>query len=165
MNKHLGSNLLLSLATAALLYAVIVTPPGGIRWGMFVEEPSPLFRKAFYLISSYLWPAALAFLATSLFQLQFRIASTGATKRTVFAISVLASGAMLLALRAISFAPNSGPSYVTGMAAGYTVMSRLYAVRMKELLGHIRIPWPIWRGDRAAVEELDRMMRMRAAQK
>jgi hypothetical protein len=162
MKKNLGSNLLLVLASAALLYTVIANPPGGIRWGMIVEEPAPLLKKASYLASSYLWPALLAFLAISLFQLQFRVSASGATKRAVFAMSVFASGSMLLALRTLAFTPNSSPSYVTGMAAAYTVMSRLYAVRLKEVFRGVRIPWPIWRGNLAAVEELNRVMRSRA---
>lgn len=161
MTKNLGSNLLLALALSALLYAVIANPPGGVRWGMFAEEPSPVVTKIFYVVSSYLWPSILSFAAITMFQLQFRLTSSGATKRTVFSMCVLASGSMLLALRAISFSPNAGPSYVAGMAAGYTVMSRLYAVRMREVLRRVRVPWPIWRGDRAAVEEFDRVVRER----
>jgi hypothetical protein len=129
---------------------------------VFVDEPSPWPAKLRYLTEAYLSPAIISFCAISLFQLQFRLAASGAAKRTVFSVCVLASGAMLLGLRAISFVPNAAPSYVAGMAAGYTMMSRVYAVRMVEIVKGVRLPWPIWRGNRAAVEEFDRMLRKRS---
>lgn len=165
MKKHLAPNLLFALALGALIHALNQHPPGGARWMIFVEEESPLWAKLRYLCESYLWPAVLSFLAITFFQLQFRLASTGASKRTIFALCVFASGAMLLSLRTIAYLPNAAPSYVVGMSAGYTMMSRLYAVRARELFGKVRIPWPVWRGNLAAVAEMDRMVRERMSQR
>lgn len=164
MKQNLGSNLLFLLALGALIYALNAHPPGGARWIIFVEEESPLWAKFRYLCETYLWPAVLSFLAITFFQLQFRLASTGASKRTLFALCVFASGAMLLSLRTIAMLPNAAPSYVTGMSAGYTMMSRLYAVRMREIIRGVRIPWPVWRGNLKAVAEMDRMVRERMQQ-
>lgn len=165
MKKNLGSNLLLLFALAALGYAVFSSPPSSVPWIVFIDEASPWMLKATYLARTYLWPALLAFVAITLFQLQFRLAASGATKRAVFSLSVLASGAMLVVLRTIAMAQNSAPAYVVGMAAGYTVMSRLYAVRLRQLWPGVRIPWPTWRGNAAAVAEMDRMVRERHAQR
>ena len=165
MKKNLGSNLLFLLSLSALGYSVLASPPSNVPWIVFIDEASPWLAKASYLGRTYLWPALLAFGAITLLQLQFRLASSGATKRAVFSLCVLASGAMLMALRAISFAQNSAPAYVVGMAAGYTMMSRLYAIRLRELRPGVRIPWPTWRGNAAAVAEMDRMLRDRHARR
>jgi hypothetical protein len=165
MKNHLASNLLLIVSVAALGYSIFSSPPSNVPWMVFVDEPSPVLAKAAYLGRTYLWPAFLAFVAITLFQLQFRVAAGGATKRTVFGLCVLASGAMLLALRTISFAQNSAPAYVVGMAAGYTMMSRLYGVRVRELKFGLRLPWPTWRGNAVAVAEFDRMIRERHARR
>jgi hypothetical protein len=49
------------------------------------------------------------------------------------------------------------------MASGYTMMSRLYAITLREIARGLRIPWPVWRGNLAAVAELDRILRERQA--
>lgn len=162
MKNSLASNLLFATAIAALAYAVMTTPPGGVRWDAFVAEQASLFRKAVFLVDIYVWPAMISFCAISMFQLQFRISSGGANRRTVFAVCVAASGAMLFGLRTISMGASSSPSYIVGMALGYTMMSRLYAVRLRRVFNRVRIPWPIWRGDRQAVEEIHRAMQVRA---
>lgn len=161
MKKSLASNLLFAVALAALAYAVMTNPPGGVRWGAFVAEQTSLVRKAAFLANIYVWPALISFCAISLFQLQFRISSSGANRRTVFTVCVAASGAMLVGLRTISMGVSSSPSYIVGMALGYTMMSRLYAVRLRKVFNRVRIPWPIWRGDRQAVEEIHRAMQVR----
>jgi len=161
MKNNLGSSFLLMLALGALGYSIAENPPGGARWGMFVEEPVTLFRKFIFLAVTYVWPGVLSCFAVSLFQLQFRLASSGANKRTVFAVCVLASGLMLVSLRTIAFSPTSGPSYVAGMALGYTMMSRLYAIKMRRFFDRVNVPWPIWRGNVRAVQEMDQMVRTR----
>jgi hypothetical protein len=68
---------------------------------------------------------------------------------------------MLVSLRTISMNPRSGPSYVAGMALGYTVMARLYAIRMRLFLNRVRVPWPVWRGNLQAVQEIDQAATLR----
>ncbi len=139
---------------------MVANPPGGVRWGFFAEESATLAQKASYLFSAYALPGFLACFAIVMFQMQGRVASTGANKRTVFSLCVLASGAMLTAFRLIAYTPTSASSYVTGMALGYTLMSRLYAVRMRLFFGRMRLPWPVWRGNIAGVRQIDEMARM-----
>jgi hypothetical protein len=161
MKKNLGSSLLLALAFSALVFSIVDNPPGGVRWGVFAAEPASLPRKLTYLLAIYFWPGLLSCLAISLFQLQARLASSGANKRTVFSLCVLASGAMLLSLRMMAYSPNSGTAYVAGMALGYTMMGRLYAVRLRTFPRGIRLPWPVWRGNMDAVQQIDAMTRAR----
>jgi hypothetical protein len=164
MKKSLASNLFFAAAIGALAFAVLMSPPGGVRWGAFVADQASLLRKLIFLTSTYVWPALLSFSAISMFQLQFRLSSSGASGRVVFSVCVVASGAMLLGLRTISLGASSSPSYVLGMALGYTMMARLYAVRMRRVFNCVRIPWPVWRGDRSAVEEIHRVMQTRGMQ-
>jgi hypothetical protein len=161
MKNNLGSTLLFVLSLGGLVVAIAGNPPSGAPWAMFAADPATLVQKAAALVALYVWPGLLACLAISMFQLQFRLAASGANKRTVFAACVLASGAMLMSLRMVSFSPSAGPSYVAGMALGYTVMARLYAVRMRSLVGRVRIPWPVWRGDARSVCEIDQAMQAR----
>ncbi len=164
MKKSLASNLFFATTISVLAFAVIVNPPGGVRWEAFVADEASLLRKVNFLTSTYVWPAILSFCAISLFQLQSRLSSSGANARTVFSVCVAASGAMLLGLRTISVGASSSPSYVVGMALGYAMMSQLYAVRIRKVFNCVRIPWPIWRNDRCAVEEINRRMQARAMQ-
>lgn len=164
MKKNIASNLLFLAAVSALLFVVAANPPGGVRWGALFADQASLLRKLIFLANIYLWPAVLSFVAITLFQLQFRLASSGAQGRIVFAVCIVASGAMLLGLRTISTGASSMPSYVLGMASGYTMMSRLYAMRIRTFWGGVRVPWPVWRGDRTAVEEINRVMHTRAMQ-
>lgn len=164
MKKNLASNALFLAAAGALLFAMLMNPPGGVRWEAFFGEQASFVRKVSFLAGVYVWPAVLSFFAIVLFQLQFRLASSGVRGRVVFAVCVAASGAMLLGMRTISLSASSMPSYVLGMASGYTVMSRLYAMRLRTFFGKVRMPWPVWRGDRVAVEQINSAARMRAMQ-
>lgn len=164
MKKNIASNLLFLAAVSALVFAVVANPPGGVGWGALLADQASLLRKLIFLANTYLHPAVLSFVAITLFQLQFRLASSGTQGRIVFAVCVVASGAMLLGLRTISTGASSMPSYVLGMALGYTMMSRLYAMRLRTFFGSVRLPWPVWRGDRAAVEEINRAMHTRVMQ-
>jgi hypothetical protein len=157
MKKHF-STLLLCAALTALGYAMIAHPPSGVPWQMFIEEQTPLAAKLRYLAGAYVWPFIVSFVSIVLFQLQFRLSGSGANKRTVFAVCAIASAAMLEGVRTISYVSTAGPSYVAGMALGYTVMSRLYAIRMRTLYCEVRIPWPIWRGNAEQVAQLQRRM-------
>ncbi len=161
MKNNLSSSFLLFLALSALGIAFATNPPGGVRWGLLIEAPGGWFEKVMFLAGTYLLPAFLSFCAIVLFQLQFRLASSGTNKRIVFSVCVLASGAMLLGLRSISSNPSSGPPYVSGMALGYTVMARLYAIRLRNFFGRVRILWPVWRGNIRAVQEIDQMAKLR----
>jgi hypothetical protein len=162
MKKSVGSTLLLAAAIGAIGLSIVENPPGGVRWWAFVEDSSPWWQKVSYLINTYVLPGLLSCIAISAFQLQSRVAASGANKRIVFTICLLASGTMLTALRWMAFSPSTtATSYVAGMALGYTVMSRLYAVRMRLFFGRVRLPWPVWRGNVAAVREIDELARMR----
>lgn len=161
MKKNFGSNVLLAVAGGALGYGLAQSPPSGAPWRMFVEDPAGWLEKLWFLAVAYGWPAVLSFAAITAFQLQMRLGGSGANRRTVFAVCVLGSGAMVMGLRELSYSPEAAPSYVVGMALAYTVMSRLYAVRMRQVAGRVRVPWPVWRGDRAGVEQIDREVRAR----
>ncbi len=161
MKNSLGSSFLLVLALSALGLAIAENPPGGVRWGVFAAEQAPLITKIIFLFGVYVWPGFVSCFAISMFQLQARLAASGANKRTVFSVCVLASATMLSSLRTISMSPTSGIAYVAGMAMGYTVMSQLYAIRMRTFFGRVSVPWPIWRGNARAVQAIDEMARMR----
>ncbi len=164
MKNNLGSSLLFILALGGLAWSVAEHPPGGAPWTVFTTDPATTIRKAQFLLGEYGWPGLLACVAISLFQLQFRLAASGANKRCVFAFCVLASSTMLMSLKEMSFSPTAAPSYVAGMAAGYTLMSRLYAVRMRTVFGKVWVPWPVWRGNPRTVCEIDRTVRSRIQQ-
>lgn len=161
MKKNIGSTLLLLVALGGLAWSIYNTPPGGAPWSVFAGEPASVGRKISFLMATYLWPGFMACCAISIFQLQFRLAGSGANKRMVFAGCMLASGCMLLSLRTLALSPAAGPSYVAGMATGYTVMSRLYAVRMRAVWRGVRLPWPVWRGNAGAMREIDDAVRRR----
>lgn len=160
--KLSASTLLFAAALGAFAFAVLGNSPSGAPWAMFFDDPAAWTEKAAFLIRTFCRPAMLSFSAIVLLQLQFRLASSGANKRTVFSVCLFACGAMVTSLRALAFLPGSAPSYVLGMALGYTVMSRLYAVRLR-MLGPVRIPWPVWRGDLPGVQKLERRIRAEAA--
>jgi hypothetical protein len=161
MKKHPGSYLLAALAVCALTVAIHSNPPGGVRWGAFFEDPSHWTAKLTFLARLYLWPGMLGFVAIVLYQLQFRVMGSGNSAAT-FGIAVLATGAMLTVLRALAFQQSAVPFYVLGVALGYTVMGRVYAVRMRRIVGNIRCPWPIWRGDALGIAEVQRQIHERA---
>jgi hypothetical protein len=163
MKNHYGSYTLAALALGALAIAVHANPPGGVRWGAFFEDPSHWTAKATFLARIYLWPAAMSFGAIVLYQLQFRVMGGGGHTAATFGLAVLATGAMLSTLRALAFQQSGTPFYVLGVALGYTVMSRVYAIRMRFVLGQVRMPWPVWRGDAQGVAEVQRQMRAKAA--
>jgi hypothetical protein len=143
----------LSIALAVLSKSLMDNAPGGAGWPAFVADESPNFEKLLYLAGIYLWPLFLSFCAIALFQLQFRLSMGGAGAPAVFAVSVLGSSAMLSALRGLSAA--SAPSYILGMALGYTVAGRVYAVYLRAIWKRIRVPCIVWRGNTQAVREIN----------
>jgi len=161
MPKNLGSNVLFTLTIAGLGYTIATTPPSGAPWSIFFAEPATLLQKANFLAVAYVWPGLLSFSSIAFFQLQNRLTASGMNKRAVFSVCMLASGAMLMGLRAVAMNPTSGPSYVVGMALAYTAMSRLYAVRIRTFAQRVRLPWPVWRGNHSAVQEIDEMAKLR----
>lgn len=162
MKTNPGSYLLAALAVCALAIAIHSSPPGGVRWGAFFEDPSHWTEKLTFLARLYLWPGMMGFAAIVLYQLQFRMMGGGNSPAT-FGIAVFATGAMLLVLRALAFQQSAVPFYVLGVALGYTVMGRVYAVRMRLIAGRVRVPWPVWRGDAQAIAEVQRQMQEKAA--
>jgi hypothetical protein len=160
MKNNIGSYALASLGVASLAAAIYLNPPGGVRWGAFVEDPSHWTEKLIFLAKLYLWPAAMSFVAIVLYQLQFRMMGGGGHIGGTFGIAVLATGAMLATLRAVALQQSAIPFYVLGVALGYTMMSRVYAIRMKRT-GRVSVPWPVWRGDAQGVAEVQRQMQER----
>jgi hypothetical protein len=148
----------LAVACSILAVSVAGNPPGGLSWHSFFTEPASFLTKLTYLAGTYLRPAFLSFTAIILFQLQFRLTMSGASAAVVFAIGVTGSTSMLAGFRSLSAAPNSLPGYVFGMALAYTVMARLYAVRLRTVWGRIPVPWIVWRGNPGAVQQIDRRM-------
>ena len=157
MKRTLFSYCLLLSALAALAAAVIATPPGGLSWQYFFDEAASPAAKGSFLARVYLLPAIVSFLAITLFQLQFRLSTSGARREMVFSICLLASLATLLGLQRLSMAPNSAPAYALGMALGYMAMSRLYAVRMRKVWRDVAVPWIVWRGNLEAVRQMDHL--------
>jgi hypothetical protein len=78
--------------------------------------------------------------------------------RIIFVMCVAASAAMISGFATMAAHRGSEPLYVAGMALANTTMSRLYAMRLRTFFGRVQIPWPIWRGDREAVEHVNRRM-------
>jgi hypothetical protein len=150
-----------AIGAAVLAWMVSTNPPAGASWRLFADEPTDPWLKVEYLAGIYLVPAVFAMAGIIAFQLQFRVSMSGARPGTVFGIGVLGASAMLGGFRLLALAPNSLPGYVLGMAAGYTVMSRLYAIRMRRIWGRLRVPWVVWRGDRDQVREIDRLAAVR----
>jgi hypothetical protein len=160
MKFNFPANVLLALTLAALSCAIFATPPGNAPWSVFLNDPASTSAKLFFLIQNYAWPGVLAYLAILLFQLQFRLLSTGLSGRMVFVLCTWASAAMLAGFSEMASRRGSAPFYVVGMALANVTMSRLYAVRLR-VFGKIRIPWPIWRDNAAAVEAVNRQMLQR----
>ena len=149
---------LILAAVATWVAVVIAMPPGNLSWRLFFDDPAPVAEKVLFLARTYLWPAVLSFSAITLFQLQFRLStSSGASKRTVFSICLLASMSTLMGLQRLSLAPNSAPAYALGMALAYMATSRMYAVRMRKLW-RVSVPWVIWRGNPEAMRQMDRLV-------
>lgn len=144
-------------ALVTLGAAIVATPPANLSWQVFFEDPASLAVKAWFLVSTYLWPAILSFTAIVGLQLQFRLSSGGSGKCTVFSVCLVASLAMLVGLQRLSMSPSSAPAYALGMALGYMAMSRLYAVRVRRVWPGVAIPHIIWRGNSEAVRQMDRL--------
>ncbi|MEP7353037.1 MAG: hypothetical protein ABI824_07375 [Acidobacteriota bacterium] len=159
------STILAAFAVGLLAWTLAQHAPGGARWSLFVEDPAPVWIKSWFLWKTYLWPAVPSFIAIVLFQLQFRLAASGAGARTVFSICVIGCFVMLSSVRIVAFAPSATPGYVLGMALGYTTMGRVYAIQMRTIeiwAGKgVSIPSIVWRGNVAGIRELERNMRMR----
>jgi hypothetical protein len=154
MKNNSSSSLFFFASLVGLAWSIAATPPSGAPWAIFAADPATLYQKFSVLGGLYLWPAVVACFGIILVQLQFRLSSSGANRRTVFAACIFASGAMLMGLRTVAMSPPSGPAYVAGMALGYTLMARLYAVRLRKV-GPLQIPWPVWRGNAGAVRDID----------
>ena len=117
----------LALAMVAALIAFF--PPGPFSWRTFLYDPSTLAVKSFYLFKVYVVPALLSFFAVVCFRLQMGISMRGASWSSIFPFALVASGAMMVALRAMSGGVGGVPGYALGMAAGYTLTGRIYAIR------------------------------------
>jgi hypothetical protein len=129
-------------------------PPGRFSWHRFFAEV-PIREKLPFLLKVYAAPACLSFCAVVLFQLQMRLSMGGAPVNVIFPLSVLGATSMLGAFRVMVGGIGGVPGYAVGMAAGYTMMSRLYAVKPsgRTLFGKpmLRI---VWRGDPEAAREI-----------
>ena len=127
-NNHLATFLALAMVAALIAYF----PPGPFSWRTFIDDKSALLPKLVFLAKAYLVPALLSFVAVVGFRLQMGMSMTGAGAGAVFPIALIASGAMMAALRSMSGGVGGVPGYAVGMAVGYTLMSRIYGVRKTE---------------------------------
>ena len=107
-------------------------PPGPFSWRTFINDQSSLWLKLVFLVKVYVVPAGLAFVAVVGFRVQMGIAMTGAASGAVFPVALLASGAMMAALRSMSGGVGGVPGYAVGMAVGYTLMSKIYGLKKTE---------------------------------
>jgi len=146
--KHLPA--FFALIVLALL--VVFFPPGQFTWHTFLRDHSTLGRKLEFLAGVYALPAAFAFASVVLFQLQMRISMLGLSGAAIFPVSLLASAFMMGAFRSMVSGVGGVPGYALGVAAAYTMMSRIYAIRASErtLLGRPLLKI-IWRGDQEAI--------------
>lgn len=147
--KHLPA--LFALMVLALL--VVFFPPGQFTWHAFLGDQSSFGRKLEFLAGVYAVPAAFAFASVVLFQLQMRISMMGLSGAAIFPVSLLASAFMMGSFRSMVSGVGGVPGYALGVAAAYTMMSRIYAIRSSEktILGRPLLKI-IWRGDKEALE-------------
>jgi hypothetical protein len=124
-NNRLASLLALAMVAAMIAYF----PPGPFSWRTFINDQSSVWMKLVFLGKVYLMPAALSFAAVVGFRLQMGISMTGASSGAVFPVALLASVAMMSALRSMSGGVGGVPGYAVGMAVGYTLMSKIYGLR------------------------------------
>lgn len=127
-NKHLASLLALAMVAAMIAYF----PPGPFSWRTFINDQSSVWMKLVFLGKVYMVPAVLSFVAVVGFRLQMGISMTGAASGAVFPVALLASGAMMAALRSMAGGVGGVPGYAVGMAVGYTLMSNIYGIRKTE---------------------------------
>lgn len=120
----------IALALVALLIAFY--PPGPFSWRAFILDASSPWAKLLFLTKVYLVPAVLSFVAVVCFRIQMGIAMTGVASGSVFPLALLASGAMMAALRSMSGGVGGVPGYAVGMALGYTLMSNIYGLQKTE---------------------------------
>jgi hypothetical protein len=147
-NKHLPSILALAMVAALIVYF----PPGPFSWRAFLTDQAPLMTKLLFLGKAYLVPAALSFAAVVAFRLQMGLAVTGVASSAVFPLALLASGAMMAALRSMSAGIGGVPGYALGMAIGYTLMSKIHGLRKTEQTVFGRpVLKVVWRSEADAV--------------
>jgi len=118
---------LIALAMVAALIAYF--PPGPFSWRTFLLDPSSNGMKLMFLAKVYLVPAVLSLVAVVGFRVQMGLAMTGAAPSAVFPLALLASGAMMAALRSMSGGVGGVPGYAVGMSLGYTLMANVYGFR------------------------------------
>lgn len=146
MRMRLVSSFSALAAALALAWMAAGLPPAGVSWSAFAREDAPAAAKALFLARTYLLPAAWAFAAMTLFQLQMRLSAAGAPAGVVFLAGTLGWSLMLKVITGL--ASVSRPGYVAGMAAAAAVASRIYAVALEGR--RLRV---IWRGDARSIAE------------
>ncbi len=161
MRFHYLSILLFLSSISLLAWAVAANPPGGVSWTLLYASSIPFIEKVQFVVSLYAPPLFFAFIGMTLLQVQFRLSMGGATTLTIFSICMLASLSMIVGIRTAAGGPASFPGYALGMALSYTMLSRVYAVKLRSWYGGIKIPWVIWRGNAAAMAELNRQLEER----
>jgi hypothetical protein len=152
--KRLATFLALALVATLIAYF----PPGPFSWRTFILDQSPTLQKVLFLGKVYLVPAVLAFLAVIGFRVQMAIAVSGASPNAVFPLALLASIAMMAALRSMSGGVGGVPGYAVGMALGYTLMSSVHGLQKtgETLLGRplLKIVWRKPAGPSAPPQEV-----------
>jgi len=144
------SHLMTVVGVLALTYMAAGSPPKGVAWTVFFEDPATVWAKISYLGEMWLVPAGLAFVAVTLFQLQMRLSLTGAAFGLVWGLGVV--GWSLLFHVMSQMGTMSQPFYILGMATGVAVSSQVYAVSMKPSLFGMCLPRVIFRWNQKGVE-------------
>jgi len=134
---------LLALATLGVMIAYF--PPGQFGWRFFAADRAPIIKKVFFLLKVYGTPACMSFLAVVFFRLQSVLSMKGAPSEAMFPVALFGSAAMMGALRSMVSGFGGVPGYALGMAAAYTVMSRVSSIGPSEqkLFGRpmLKIVW------------------------
>jgi hypothetical protein len=145
------------VATAAVCAIVALFPPGSFSWTGFFADPAPASQKLVYMLRAYGLPAALSFISVACFQILMRVSISGAPATAVFPLALFASGSMMGAFRTMGGGIAGVPGYALGIALGYTMMSRLYAIvpSGRTVFGKPLLKF-VWRGDSNAVMQVER---------
>ena len=121
----------------------------------------PLWLTAWFHLREFFWlyllPAVIGFIVVSLYMLHMRVLQTtlarGSKPHGVFFTGCLSTMANLFGWRMMLRTWQLIPLYALGVGLAYAVMSRVYAVRLRQV-GWLRLPRIIWRGDASGVAQV-----------
>lgn len=153
---------LLALIVFGLLIAEF--PPFQFTWHRFFADPSPVARKAGFLLRVYGLPFSMSFLAIVFMSLQGRLAAVGASASSVFPLALFGAAGMMTAFRSMASGVGGIPGYAMGMALAYTMMSRVHSIQPS---GRLVMGRPVlrivWRGELEAQRTAAAVLQAREA--